>query len=1309
MLNRLLSAVAVLAGALSAYAGITENGGLAGKAAELEKIIDERFLDGDGLLRSMLKDDWTPFDGPVDGEDMQMPGVHAERKDYWNYENSGMVHGAFLAAMCAEYAVTGDGKVREKCRRTYRGIRRIYELSAPVGKGFFCKPYGGRMSDETSSDQYVYAMAGLDAYYQIASSAERAEISRMVGEMVSFWIDRGYSYKYYGAPLAWQKCRFISFAALAARLTGETKFRDELQKLLGDPAVTNDIPFRAALELRHSIPYKPTDLRNLYFLDGESVMSGWLSVAALLDDDPGAAYPQSILDGMLQLARTTLSPDGTCIRTALKNGDGSFRELPRNLMRFNTPKRPPPWNWSLYGLTAPVRHGGKSCAMCVNALVQMASCHAGSAEWVHDNAEAMLSRLAEGRLAWFEDPFDVLPMRLKWITKVRSGDAISNWLWAYWTLRLREKNANMLNNPSFAADGRGGIRGWRTRSPVTDKVRRLGAVGSGGTQAVSLDISDGRFFEQPFITLEPGEPYRLSAYVRTRGLGEKSIRLLLWNRPWNATVDTGFLPQDTHGEWVRMEKTSNMVEDSLRQYTFGFYLASPSPGATVEIADLRLEPLSVRAASRSRHAQMPVTEKVRIVPVFPMLANVDAAKGAMKFYYPGDRPSGAELLLEASVDGRPVAVAAVGEGNRAELELGRTSPGRHKLDVRIVSSLRKDKTLAHDSYKFTSVARSVASGGGKRLNNLVTELVSCGLRDGEYVFERPTDGWTWISLEDCGRSVRALLDGGTESVVVDRPHERMETMRYLSAGRHVLAVSGVTGNSARLRINAVPKLIRGGMDLRRVTSDISKYEYGLDFYSRYFFGTCNSIQLYYWRKHGAMYEPRNRILAERGMHVAGTMDLPSISGTWADSTALVNAVTSSPTFVDGLDLVLDEAMMAAPRANHDATAEAFWTVGQKFPNACTVFWCDPMKKLFSDPVSQTSELAAIFNTGGGRGITSLETYAGVLADQKSAFAQIDHFRDIVAGVERMVPGGAGHVNLYFAGYMSPEGWNSYPSPEADFKVFFDEFFRRAATDEGFKGLGCIGFGAPFHIDEEVIRWFSRLMRHYCLEGSVESLAARYGYRYNPGFIANPDFADGFKGWTVKPAEKGSLVPDKIAKYGTDHTYRKEAPKGTGDTVARFRRSAAAPNMLSQRMRLKKGCLYSVTCCCTDADDVKKPGSVGDERAFSILLDGAERIDELSYVRMWPEARDSMGRRLRNGKPSGGPRSLKYMPRVVFRALSDDVEIVFSDWATPDAPGAPTGRTTLMNYILMRPYYLESEEEFADLKRLGLQRNSLLSP
>ena len=46
----------------------------------------------------------------------------------------------------------------------------------------------------------------------------------------------GYGYKYYGAPLAWQKCRFVSFAALAAHLTGEAKFRDELKK--GDKVVT---------------------------------------------------------------------------------------------------------------------------------------------------------------------------------------------------------------------------------------------------------------------------------------------------------------------------------------------------------------------------------------------------------------------------------------------------------------------------------------------------------------------------------------------------------------------------------------------------------------------------------------------------------------------------------------------------------------------------------------------------------------------------------------------------------------------------------------------------------------------------------------------------------------------------------------------------------------------------------------------------------------------------------------------------------------------------------------------------------------
>ena len=848
-------------------------------------------------------------------------------------------------------------------------------------------------------------------------------------------------------------------------------------------------------------------------------------------------------------------------------------------------------------------------------------------------------------------------------------------------------DVNILNNPDFKGDGRGGVMGWRMRNPLKDRVRHLGPTGPDGAQAIALEISDGHFLDQSRMLLVSGEPYRLAVYVRTKGLDAKNMRFLAWNGPWDASFEAGFLPPDTNGKWVCVEKTGKMVPSPDGRFTVGFYMARPCPGATVEVSAPSLTPLSESALAKSCRAPMPPKGKVRIVPVAPLLSQVDAATGDMTFYWPGDRPPGTVSRIEASVDGRKVANLPLGEGPQSTLSLGRMEPGRHAMAVRISAD---GATLAEDSYTITAVSRECVKDAppAKRLNNFVVELLSAKLVDGIHAFACPEDGWVWIALENGGRDIKAFLDGGEKSVVEDRPHGRMETMLNLKSGRHSLRIEGSAGSRGKLRVNSVPVLVRDGMNIWRETTDISNYSYGMDFYRRHFFDTLNRYEHYGWRKKGKKFEDANRFFESNGIEVAGTIGIPSASPAWEDKSALLNAITNTATFADGVDVTIDEAQMALPRATHDAIAEACWHIAERYQNSVCIFWCDPMTRKFYDPISQTSELAAIFNTGGGRGSISLETYAGVLADPMAAYAQIDHFREIVEGVERMIPGGARHVSFYFAGYISPEGWNMYPAPEADFKVFFDEFFRRCAVERGFAGLGSVGFGAPFHADEEIVRWFARLMRHYCLEGSVESLAARYGYRYNPGLLANPDFADGFKGWTAHPASEGSLVPATVKNYGINHTHRKEVPSGVGDSVAKFTRSAERPNRLSQRLRLEKGKLYSLTCCYTDAADVEEPGSVDDKRALSIDIAGVEKIDGLTYVRKWPERRDPAGRQIRGGNALGARRSLKCIPRVVFRALTEDAELTFSDWAAPDAPGAPAGRVTLLNYIILRPYFAD---------------------
>ena len=104
-----------------------------------------------------------------------------------------------------------------------------------------------------------------------------------------------------------------------------------------------------------------------------------------------------------------------------------------------------------------------------------------------------------------------------------------------------------------------------------------------------------------------------------------------------------------------------------------------------------------------------------------------------------------------------------------------------------------------------------------------------------------------------------------------------------------------------------------------------------------------------------------------------------------------------------------------------------------------------------------------------------------------------------------------------------------------------------ANSPDFADLATTGYWGTYYGDEELARWSFMLMRHYAVEGHKDMLSARYGFKYNPGFLANGDFADGLNGWTVSPAAEGSIRTDTIAGYGKNSQGRWGGGKA-GDTV-----------------------------------------------------------------------------------------------------------------------------------------------------------------
>ncbi len=129
-----------------------------------------------------------------------LPPMHVWRA----WEDTASNTAYYLGALSYQYRCTGDSHVAQRCRRTLAAMKYIVDVGAEaIEPGFLCKPYGGRASNQTSSDQLCCAAAGLDAHRRIAGPEGAALIGKIFKSFADYLIRRDYYHEatYFGAKV----------------------------------------------------------------------------------------------------------------------------------------------------------------------------------------------------------------------------------------------------------------------------------------------------------------------------------------------------------------------------------------------------------------------------------------------------------------------------------------------------------------------------------------------------------------------------------------------------------------------------------------------------------------------------------------------------------------------------------------------------------------------------------------------------------------------------------------------------------------------------------------------------------------------------------------------------------------------------------------------------------------------------------------------------------------------------------------------------------------------------------------------------
>jgi hypothetical protein len=797
------------------------------------------------------------------------------------------------------------------------------------------------------------------------------------------------------------------------------------------------------------------------------------------------------------------------------------------------------------------------------------------------------------------------------------------------------------------------------------------------------------YLSQTPLTLKSAGKYRARAEVKISDTRGAHLSMWIWNWAWQATNKSKAFPRTTNGGWQTVEWTGEVVKTTHpAAYTFALVCSGVPDGGElrIQIRNLSLTALDEESAAESSTIPQCLQKQppMRIVPINPKLAQYPAAGGDMTFYWMGRPPCGRQgCELVVGVDRKRMGEVKLGGDGRAKFNLGPLSLGEHELAL-AVREIATKKVLAKNSYRLVAVKPPPVGCEGKRLNNFVTQLLNIPLKDGEYTFFRREPGWVWISfgtVDGAGQTARGYLDGRAVAFVRPRDGEPLlETMRYVSAGRHSLTVKGVTGKNETLRIHAVKQLVHPGwLTTQKECRFTYAYVYSFDFGRRFLINSFNTLSGN-WKAVPMLRRQYDKAYwEERGYRFAAHKTLGAIDERRFDEEAIYRHYADFDLWQKGENLEIDENAIGAAFMSHVNFAEAAWRLQADRPKQrMFVDWCDVMSGGFwTEPI--VSEIAAIVNSGNGTGLLVPETYSPALSTPEASDKFVNCFIRFIRNTEERVPASKGSVLLYMASYIGIADWCQYASPEADLKAHYNRLYRRFACDPEFANCAGTSAAGDLRGDEETQRWMARCVRHYAVEGRSDDLAQIYGFKWNPGFVQNCDFEQGLSGWTAKPAAGGGIAPEKIAGYGKKVQVRVLCPDGLGDNVAVFTASDSGENVLEQKLTgLEPGRYYSLMFVVASENVARRTSKDKVPCCFSAQISGAQEVRELRF-------------RQRKDRSRGFPVHHRY----VFKALSPAATLRFLD-RLEDGSKLPTGMKQMLNYVIFRKYYVESEKDISDL-------------
>lgn len=424
---------------------------LAERIRIMESFVHNRYYDPAGLLYSHINfaEERPHREEDLAGADPNNLGI--PKHHLQNYENSAMNSGIFLAAQCYRYMATQDPQALEYAAKAFRSIDVNYQLSEQAAggppilmqragsidpndhfaarPGWICKPYGGLLTTQTSSEQNFGPILGLWLYRKIAPETTRKRIDSMIVGVADLWREIGYKINFFGENWEFEKSMpraqrhmpvWACINRIAYEVSGQRRFLAEFRRL---DALFGAMP--TAQQTNYGLgreKYVSTEDRA--FHDKECI------VADILMELEPASAPRYLrgMTGWWKFAQIGMDENYlSYYYIELNTVTGEWRPLPKSIkprVQWNSPSM---WQNG----TFPVRNTEYAVRLSLTSCI-LARRNPDLAQQALKLAQGIFSKVDHGRMRYMHDPENCLEPSLKYLTNLISGDALAYYPAAYW-------------------------------------------------------------------------------------------------------------------------------------------------------------------------------------------------------------------------------------------------------------------------------------------------------------------------------------------------------------------------------------------------------------------------------------------------------------------------------------------------------------------------------------------------------------------------------------------------------------------------------------------------------------------------------------------------------------------------------------------------------------------------------------------------------------------------------------------------------------------------------------------------------------